>query len=100
MGYTSILRRLLVENPELPIKFFIGDNVNDGEFSSVLATPSEIRITEITLYNDKYYENDSDLEDIIYDNLDDDISEEEADKEIERIINSLDWNEIIMVNFN
>ena len=65
---TTILRNLILENPELPLIIFCGEGVWNGEYRYCQADASKGEIEELTLYGDKWL-NKEDYEDELYDDL-------------------------------
>ena len=51
---TSNLRQLIIENPDLPLIIFCGEESWDGEHSYCSASASKGSIQELTLYDDGY----------------------------------------------
>ena len=51
---TSNLRQLIIENPDLPLIIFCGEESWDGEHSYCSASASKGSIQELTLYDDVY----------------------------------------------
>ena len=51
---TSNLRQLIIDNPELPLIIFCGEESWDGEHSYSSANASNGSIKELTLYDDGY----------------------------------------------
>lgn len=65
---TTILRNLILENPELPLIIFCGEEAWNGEYRYCQADASKGEIEELTLYGDKWL-NKEDYEDELYDDL-------------------------------
>ena len=65
---TTILRNLILENPELPLIIFCGEGAWNGEHSYCQADASKGEIEELTLYGDKWL-NKEDYEEELYDDL-------------------------------
>jgi hypothetical protein len=65
---TTILRNLILENPELPLIIFCGEGVWNGEYRYCQADASKGEIEELTLYGDKWL-NKEDYEEELYDDL-------------------------------
>ena len=81
MNDTTELRKLIIENPELPLLVFCGEDSWTDRWSYEQAQVNSVRIDELTLYNDLWMDKD-DYEDRIRDDLCDDyadLSDEEYD---------------------
>lgn len=95
--------KLVAENPELPIKVFIGGECSDGDCWFV-GEVYDCKVTEITEYDDKYYERDDFdwLKAIISDEVYDepeyvDLTDEEFDKAMEEKVERLGWERVIIL---
>ena len=56
---TKELRKLIIENPDLPLLFFVGDDAySDEGYQYSMAYASNGAIQELTLYNDLWMEKD------------------------------------------
>lgn len=51
---TTILRSLILENPELPVLIFCGEDAWNGEYRYCQADASKGKIEELTLYGDMW----------------------------------------------
>lgn len=83
---TTELRNLILENPELPLLIFCGEDSWHDEYPYEQADVGKIGIQELTLYNDCWMDKD-DYED----RLSDDLSDQEeykslSDKEYNQMI--------------
>lgn len=65
---TKILRNLILENPELPVLIFCGEEAWTGDHSYNQVDASRGEIEELTLYSDKWI-NREEYEDELYDDL-------------------------------
>ena len=79
---TTILRNLILENPDLPVIFFCGEDSWDGEHKYT----SSGEIKSLTLYGDHWMD-----EDEYRDKLSDDLADEEeykslSDEDYEKVI--------------
>ena len=84
------LKKLIVENPEAPLLIFAGEEAWSGEYAyeSVNAGYSDIK--EITLYDHQWFDRD-DFEDVLRDDMANDeqyenLSDEEFDAEVAKIV--------------
>lgn len=55
---TKGLRRLIVENPDLPLLVFCGEDSWSGEYQYETANAATARIEELTLYKDRWLDKD------------------------------------------
>ena len=83
---TTILRNLILENPDLPVIFFCGEDSWDGEHQYIQAYASSGEIKSLTLYGDYWMD-----EDEYRDKLSDDLADEEeykslSDEDYEKVI--------------
>lgn len=84
---TSNLRKLILENPELPLLIFCGEESWHDEYPYEQAEVNGVRIKTLTLYNGDWIKKDD-----YYDQLSDDLYDEPeykdlSDKEYEKMIN-------------
>ena len=100
---TTILRNLILENPELPVLIFCGEGVWNGEYSYNQADVSKGGIEELTLYGDKWL-NKEDYEDELYDDLYVDnreqcktMTDEEYDKMIDEKVEKTEFIKAIVI---
>ena len=85
---TTVLRNLILENPNLPVLIFCGEYAWDGDYQYCQADASQGKIEELTLYKDKWMHRD-DFEEALSDELCDeeeykDMTDEEFYKMIEK----------------
>ncbi len=83
---TTVLRNLILENPELPVIMFCGEGAWDGEYAYTQATASKGEIKTLTLYGDLWLNEDEYRE-----KLSDDLSEEEEHKNL----SDKEWDKMI-----
>lgn len=69
---TNELRKLMLNNPELPLLIFAGSEAYNDEFAYSMADVRCVEIKELTVYKNCYIEKDEYEEQLI-----DDLSEEE-----------------------
>lgn len=101
------LKKLIIENPDLPIVVLAGEEANSGDYSWMFCTDIYFRIDEIL--DCDFYDHDDTvitdrdrLEEIIEDNLYDeycDKAEEEYDKAIKQKMQELEpyWKKVIAI---
>lgn len=78
---TSNLRQLIIDNPDLPLIIFCGEESWDGEHSYSSANASKGSIQELTLYDDVYDATWMDREDYA-EKLADDLCDDEEYKDM------------------
>lgn len=84
------LKELIISNPEAPLLIFAGEEAYSGEYSYESVDGGYPSLKEITLYGDKWLDRD-DFEDVLRDDIADDeryenLSDEEFDAEVAKII--------------
>ena len=84
------LKELIISHPEAPLLIFVGEEVNGGEYSYVSAPAGYTHFQEITLYDGLWLDKD-DFEDKLRDDMADDeqyenLSDEEFDSEVAKIV--------------
>ena len=98
---TSNLRQLILENPDLPLLVFCGeDSWNDNYFYE-MAIASKGSVETLTLYNDCWMD-EGDYEDRLRDDLCDweeyaNLSDEEYDKMIEQRVAETEFAKAIVI---
>lgn len=83
---TTVLRELILENPDLPVLIFCGESAWDGEYPYTQGYASNGEIERLTLYGELWLD-----EDTYTDRLSNDLSDEEeykalSDEEYEKMI--------------
>lgn len=68
MKDTTILRNLILENPELPVLIFCGEYAWTGDWGYTAAQASSGKIEELTLYCEQWMDRD-DYEEALSENL-------------------------------
>ena len=98
--------RLVAENPGLPIKVFINGECGDGDCWFV-GEIYDCKVTEITEYEDLYYERDDFdwVKEIISDEVYDEpeyvnLTDEEFDKKMDEKVERLSWERVILLKVN
>ena len=71
------LRKLLLENPDLPIMVCCGENANSGEWHYECHFDHRCNIVECTWFDNKYFDDKNELLDYVIDNV---ISDDEFKK--------------------
>lgn len=98
---TSNLRKLILENPELPLLIFCGEESWHDEYPYEQAEASEGKIETLTLY-DGYWLTEDDYYDQLSNDLCDkpeykDLSDEEYKKMIERKVEETEFAKAIVI---
>lgn len=83
---TAELRNLILENPELPVLIYCGEESWSGEYSYELAEVNGVEIKELTLYNDYWLERNDYIEELSNDLSDEEEYEELSNEEFEQMI--------------
>lgn len=88
---TDELRKLILDNPDMPLVVFAGEESWSGEYSYNLVEISSVHIEELT-YDGEYYVERSDYVDKLYDKHSDDYeTEEELNKYVDHIMESTEF---------
>ncbi len=91
------LKNIIIENPNLPIRFFIGEDGNCGECNYEENSINDVVVDSLTLYEGRYY-NEEDFGEELYGYLYNEFeSEEKLNKHIDEIIKSKDFKKAICV---
>lgn len=98
---TKELRKVILENPDLPLLIFCGEFVNTGDYPYMSATNVRVEIDELTLYKDIWL-NKEDFEDAIRVDLENlekcqAMTDEEFDKFIQEKIELTEFVKAIMI---
>lgn len=85
---TAALRRLILENPDLPLLIFCGEEAYHGEYPYEQADASSGEIKELTLFSDQWL-NKSDYEETLVETLlcDEEEYKDMPGEEFDKIIN-------------
>ncbi len=83
---TTVLRNLILENPELPLLIFCGENAYSGEYGYEQADASHGEIKNLTLYNDQWMDEDDYEESLAEALCDEDEYKDMSDKEFVELI--------------
>lgn len=102
---TTELRKLIIENPELPLIIFCGEESWDGEHVYNSASASKGSIQELTLYDDGYdsiwMEKEDYAERLSYELSDmeeyKDMTDEEYDKMVDQKVNEIEFVKAIVI---
>lgn len=83
---TTDLRKLIIENPELPILMFCGEEAWNGEHAYTQATSSKGNIERLTLYGELWLTEDDYKDRLECDLCDDEEYREMTDEEWHKMI--------------
>ena len=86
----TTLKKLIVENPEAPLLIFVGEEANSGEYQYESTNSGSAFLEEITMYGDQWLNKD-DFEEVLRDDMANDeqyenLSDEELDNEVAKIV--------------
>lgn len=86
----TTLKKLIVENPEAPLLIFAGEEANSGEYQYESTDSGSAFLEEITMYGDQWLSKD-DFEEVLRDDMANDeqyenLSDEEFDNEVAKIV--------------
>lgn len=95
------LKKLIVENPSLPLLVFAGEDAWNEEYAYSSCNPGCVLIEELTLYNDEFVDK-SDYEEFIRDDLSNDhdydnLSDDEFDLAVHDIVNKTPFVKAITI---
>lgn len=98
---TTILRNLILENPELPVLIFCGEEAWSGDYGYTQARASYGEIEELTLYCEMWL-NEDDYREKLENNLCDeeeykDLSDEEWNKMIDERVKETEFIRAIVI---
>lgn len=94
---THELRKAILENPDLPLVIFAGEESYCGEYPYNLAEISSIKIEELTFEGEWYIEK-SDYKDRLFDKLDDEYdTEDKLNHAVENIMKETEFVKAIVV---
>lgn len=98
---TTVLRNLILENPELPLLAFVGEDAWQGEYPYNQVDCSRGRIEEMTLYGDMWLDKDDYEEKLSNDLADEDeykdLSDEEWDNMIQQKVEETEFVKAIVI---
>ncbi|MCI8409962.1 MAG: hypothetical protein HFJ09_11955 [Lachnospiraceae bacterium] len=99
---TNKLKELIVNNPELPLLIFVGEEAYAGEFSYNMAEVNFVGIEELTVYKNYCIEKEEYKEQLIDDLSDVEEYKELSDKEyfemIDKKVEEAEYIKAIVVN--
>lgn len=83
---TTVLRELILENPDLPVLIFCGEDAWNGEYGYTQADASRGEIEYLTLYGDVWLDEDDYREELSDDLCDEEEYKDLSDKEWDAMI--------------
>ena len=95
------LKKLIIENPEAPLLVFAGEEANSGVYGYQSVDFCSVSLKELTLYGeywldkDDYEENIRD--DMGFDDRYENLSDEEFDKEVKKVIEETAFIKAIVI---
>lgn len=98
---TTVLRDLIMKNPDLPLIIFCGEEAWSGDYGYTQAIASNGSIETLTLYNDMWYPKD-DYEEQLANDLSDEeeyrnLSDEAYDQMIKKKVAETEFVEAIVI---
>lgn len=99
---TTELRKLIIENPDLPLLFFVGDDAyHDEGYQYSMAYASNAEIQKLTLYSDVWMDKDDYTEklsdDLAFEEEYKDMTDDEYDAMIDRKIEETEFVKAIVI---
>lgn len=98
---TTVLRNLILENPDLPVLIFCGEDAWNGDYGYTQAYASKGEIEYLTLYGDRWMDEDEYREELSDDLCDDeqykDLSDDEYDAMIEQKVAETEFIKAIVI---
>ena len=98
---TTVLRNLILDNPDLPVLIFCGEEAWNGEYGYTQADASQGKIEELTLYDDLWIDKDDYREKLSDDLCDEeeykDLSDEEYDKMLDEKVEETEFVKAIVI---
>ena len=99
---TTELRKLIIENPDLPLLFFVGDDVySDDGYQYSMAYASNAEIQELTLYSNVWMDEDDYAEkirdDLAFEEQYINMADDQDDKIIDHKVNESEFVKAIVI---
>lgn len=83
---TTTLRNLIIQNPDLPLVIFSGEDAWTGEYPYEYSDVTSVQIKELTMYDNSWLDRDDYAESLANDLGDDDEYKALSDDEFEQMI--------------
>ena len=94
---TEELRKLILDNPDLPLIIFAGEESYIGEYSHNSTEVSSVSVKELTLH-EEFYLDKEDFEDKLLDKYEDKFeTDKELDDYVAKIIKETEFVKVIVV---
>lgn len=97
LANTGELRKLILENPKLPLIIFCGEESYSGEYCYNMAEVRSCVINELTIKGEYYIEKDAFEEELYIENEADFKSEEELKEFVDNIMTNTEFSKAIVV---
>ena len=98
---TTELRKLIMENPDLPLLIFCGEEAYNDDYPYSMAYASNGEIQELTLYDDFWMDKDDYAEklrdDLAFEEEYKDMTDEEYDAMIDQKVNETEFVKAIII---
>ncbi len=96
------LRKLIMENPDLPLLAFVGESAHIGDFAYNSAGIYNVGIDEVALFDDYYICDRDEYEDRLFDRMDGSeefggLSEEEMQEKIDEMMSKVEFQKAIII---
>ena len=82
------IRKLIIENPSLPIKFFVGEDANIGDYSVEVVDADYAVVEEVAYYKEMIYSK-GDFEETLLDSY--------TEEEVKQIMSNTKFERIIAI---
>lgn len=86
---TSHLRKLILDNPDLPLLIFCGEDSNTGEFAFEQAQVHAVVVDELTLYKETWIDKDEFRERLSESLCDEEAYQDLSDGAFDQMINEM-----------
>lgn len=94
---TEALRKLILDNPDLPLIIFCGEESYAGEYSYNIAEINKISVEEMT-YHGEYYVKKEDYQDILFEKLENAYeTEEQLSHAVSNLMNDTEFLRAIVI---
>lgn len=97
MDKINELKNAIINNPNLPIRFFVGEDSNCGDYQYEENYISNIVVDYVTLYDGQYLNKEQLDEKLYYDLCDDFESQEDLYQYIDALIANINFKNTIVV---
>jgi len=98
---TTVLRNLILENSELPVLIFCGEEAYSGEYGYEMAYASKGEIESLTLYDNQWLDKDTYRDELSNDLCNEpeykDLSDEEYEEMIDKKVKETEFIKAIVI---